>query len=204
MSDTAVRIIDTAEELFAAQGFTETSIRQITTEASVNLAAINYHFGAKNNLIQAVFERYLSFFFKSYKQQLDQLGRSPEQREALLIMINIIVGPEADLIKAQRFMRLLRYAFAQRQGHIRKYIRDTYGADSRMIYQHLVGPNRQGTSELEFFWQMQFLLGASIFSLAEFSTLNELSVVDYGEQLPAKRVIELFIEAASRFLNLDS
>jgi len=203
MADTATRIIDVAEELFAAQGFTETSIRQITTEAGVNLAAINYHFGAKNNLIQAVFERYLSFFFKSYKQQLALLDAPPKQRDALLIMISIIVGPDADFVKAQRFMRLLRYAFAQRQGHIRKYIRDTYRQDSKMIYQHLVGPNKSGTSELEFFWQMQFLLGASIFSLAEFSTLNELSVVDYGEQLPAKRVIELFIQSASRFLDLD-
>ena len=57
MNDTRSRILDAAEELFSEQGFDRVSIRDITKRAEVNLAAINYHFGAKEDLVAAVFER---------------------------------------------------------------------------------------------------------------------------------------------------
>ena len=48
------RIFLAAERLFALKGFAEVSVRDITTEAAVNLAAVNYHFGSKEALIEAV------------------------------------------------------------------------------------------------------------------------------------------------------
>ena len=56
-STTRYRILDTAESLFAEQGFSATSLRNITTAAGVNLAAVNYHFRSKEGLIEAVFAR---------------------------------------------------------------------------------------------------------------------------------------------------
>jgi AcrR family transcriptional regulator len=55
--DTRTRILDTAESLFAEQGFEATSLRQVTREAEVNLAAVHYHFGSKLDLLRAVLER---------------------------------------------------------------------------------------------------------------------------------------------------
>jgi AcrR family transcriptional regulator len=55
--DTRSRVLDVAEELFAEQGLDRVSIRDITSLAGVNLAAIHYHFGSKEDLIAAVFER---------------------------------------------------------------------------------------------------------------------------------------------------
>ena len=52
--DTKEKILDAAERLFAEHGFASTSMRDITTEADVNLAAVNYHFGSKLALLQAV------------------------------------------------------------------------------------------------------------------------------------------------------
>jgi AcrR family transcriptional regulator len=57
VTDTKTRILDVAERLFAAQGLDRVSIRDITEAAHVNLAAINYHFGSKEDLISAVFQR---------------------------------------------------------------------------------------------------------------------------------------------------
>jgi AcrR family transcriptional regulator len=51
------RILDTAERLFARDGFEATSLRAITAEAGVNLAAVNYHFQTKESLVQAVIGR---------------------------------------------------------------------------------------------------------------------------------------------------
>jgi len=59
MSDTKTRLLDAAETLFADQGIAETSLRDITTHAEANLAAVNYHFGAKDGLLAAVFARRL-------------------------------------------------------------------------------------------------------------------------------------------------
>ncbi len=51
------RILGAAEELFAQFGFTGTSLRQVTSRADVNIAAVNYHFGSKENLVNEVFRR---------------------------------------------------------------------------------------------------------------------------------------------------
>ena len=72
-SDTVQRILDAAEVLFAQKGFAETSLRAITSRAGVNLAAVNYHFGSKEALIQAVFERYLTPFCQALDAKLEEL-----------------------------------------------------------------------------------------------------------------------------------
>ena len=54
--DTKARILDAAERLFADNGYSATSLRDITNEAGVNLAAVNYHFGSKEALLSAVLE----------------------------------------------------------------------------------------------------------------------------------------------------
>jgi AcrR family transcriptional regulator len=54
---TRERILDTAERLFAEQGISGTSLRTLTAEAEVNLAAVHYHFGSKERLLDAVIER---------------------------------------------------------------------------------------------------------------------------------------------------
>ena len=55
--ETKARILDSAEQLFAEYGFSATSVRQITNAADVNIAAVNYHFGSKEELLHAVFKR---------------------------------------------------------------------------------------------------------------------------------------------------
>ena len=56
---TKERILDAAEALFMEHGFEATSLRAITAAAGVNLAAVNYHFGSKEELFQAVLTRRL-------------------------------------------------------------------------------------------------------------------------------------------------
>jgi AcrR family transcriptional regulator len=55
--DTKEKILDAAEKLFSKNGIGITSLRTIMTEAKVNIAAIHYHFGSREGLIQAVYER---------------------------------------------------------------------------------------------------------------------------------------------------
>ncbi len=57
--NTQKRILDTAEHLFASRGFHKTSLREITRQAGVNIAAVNYHFGSRQALIREVVLRRL-------------------------------------------------------------------------------------------------------------------------------------------------
>jgi len=54
--DVRKRMIDSAIVLFARKGVEQVSLRELTTDAGVNLAAVNYHFGSKEELAKIVFE----------------------------------------------------------------------------------------------------------------------------------------------------
>jgi AcrR family transcriptional regulator len=58
--DTATRILDAAEVLFAENGFSGTSARDITSSAGCNVASINYYFNGKDNLYKQVCKRRLN------------------------------------------------------------------------------------------------------------------------------------------------
>jgi AcrR family transcriptional regulator len=57
--ETRERLLDAAEDLFAAKGFEAVSLREITNTAAANVAAVNYHFGSKEKLITAVMMRHI-------------------------------------------------------------------------------------------------------------------------------------------------
>src|SRR5438876_3885821 len=71
--ETRTRILDAAEELFMQHGFEGTSMRLLTAKAGVNLAAVNYHFGSKDALIEAVFRRRLDPMNIARIAELDNL-----------------------------------------------------------------------------------------------------------------------------------
>ena len=48
-------ILAAAERLYADRGFGDVTLRDIVAEANVNLAAVNYHFGSKDELIAELF-----------------------------------------------------------------------------------------------------------------------------------------------------
>src|ERR1035441_873034 len=57
MTDTKDKILNAAERLIGEQGYAATSLRQIIAKAGVNLAAVHYHFGSKEDLLDAVVAR---------------------------------------------------------------------------------------------------------------------------------------------------
>jgi AcrR family transcriptional regulator len=87
-SDTRERILDAAERLFAAHGFAGTSLRAVTREAEVNLAAVHYHFGSKEDLLRAVLDRVVVPINKERLERLGQLeassGDAPPPLEGIL------------------------------------------------------------------------------------------------------------------------
>ena len=70
---TKQRILNAAEKLFADHGFAAASLRRVTADAGVNLAAVNYHFGSKESLIEEVFRRRLDELNANRIKSLEQI-----------------------------------------------------------------------------------------------------------------------------------
>jgi AcrR family transcriptional regulator len=87
-TDTRERILDAAERLFATDGFAGTSLRAVTREADVNLAAVHYHFGSKEDLLRAVLDRVVVPINRERLERLGQLeagsGDEPPPLEGIL------------------------------------------------------------------------------------------------------------------------
>ncbi len=85
--DTKERILDAAERIFAKHGFDACSIREITAEACVNLASVHYHFGSKEGLIKAVWERCVGPITEKRLEMLDAVeaaaGDNPPSLHAI-------------------------------------------------------------------------------------------------------------------------
>ncbi|MGB7445287.1 MAG: TetR/AcrR family transcriptional regulator, partial [Coleofasciculaceae cyanobacterium] len=77
-TDTKEQILNVAERLFAEQGFSGTSLRSVVREAQVNLAAVHYHFGSKEELFRAVVARIAKLVVRA---QLELLAKCEAQSE---------------------------------------------------------------------------------------------------------------------------
>ncbi len=196
-SETVERILDAAEQLFAEKGFAETSLRLITSRAGVNLAAVNYHFGSKKALIQAVFSRFLGPYCQNLERELDRRQARAEQKVSIEELLELLVQ-QALAVKSRSdndlstFMRLLGLAFSQSQGHLRKYLEDVYGKVFRryMLLVNEVAPN---VPPLELFWRIHFMLGAAAFSMSGIKALRAMAETDYGVDTSIEQVMRLLV-----------
>jgi AcrR family transcriptional regulator len=80
-----LQIISVAERLFAAKGFSATSVRDISQEADINVSMISYYFGSKEKLIEALFAVRAREFGARLDELLRNLGLSPMQRVNLMV-----------------------------------------------------------------------------------------------------------------------
>lgn len=192
-TDTVTRILDTAEVLFAERGFAETSLRHITSKAKVNLAAVNYHFGSKKSLIQAVFARYLTPFTERFHGALDELearyaGGVIPLEELLETMARTVLEVPAERNSLKVFMRLLGLAYSQAQGHLRRYIQEEYGS----VFSRFTELVRRATPDLpnaERFWRLHFVLGTVIFTLSGLDALRDIAEKDYGDRVSVRELV---------------
>jgi AcrR family transcriptional regulator len=80
-------VFNAAERLFALHGFQNVSVRDITAEAGVNLASVNYHFGSKDALLFEIFRRRTSELNRERARMLheanDRHQGKPPVREIL-------------------------------------------------------------------------------------------------------------------------
>ncbi len=110
--DTKTRILDAAEQLFARNGFSATSLRTVIAAAGVNLASVHYHFGSKEGLIEAVFARRVGPLNERRLALLDQerarrRGRPvPVERIVFTLVYPVVELATGDQATSTRLMAL--------------------------------------------------------------------------------------------------
>ena len=96
-ASTRDRLIDAGERQFAEQGFEAASIRAITREAGVNVAAAHYHFGSKEALLRAVLDRYIVPLNQRRLELLDAaISEAGSQPVALDALLRVFLLPDLD------------------------------------------------------------------------------------------------------------
>ena len=189
--DTKNRILDAAEVLFAERGFADTSLRLITSEADVNLASVNYHFGSKKELIQAVLDRYLSLFMPALDARLRVLME--QEQLTLLQLFESFVEPLMKLSAVRSngpaiFMQLLGRGYIDSQGHLRRFITAHYGPILMRITQAISKAN-PALSPADLFWRLHFTLGTVVFTMASADALRDIALADFGQQLDVEGLV---------------
>jgi len=170
-------ILAAAERLYADRGFGDVTLRDIVAEANVNLAAVNYHFGSKDELIA---ELYVTRSIQTNRERLNELKAAEENgggRAAIDEILRALVGPplrdclgrDREGPTAARFMirasiesvPAIRRIKNREIDHLRKFA----GAMRRAL------PDRD---EVELYWGLHFALAMSHHTIRE----KELNDVD--------------------------
>ncbi|MGB5218069.1 MAG: CerR family C-terminal domain-containing protein [Smithella sp.] len=111
-SKTRMAIMETAGKIFAEEGFTKATIRDICREAGANIAAINYHFGDKKGLYLAVLKHYQEMVFQTYPPDLG-INEKQKPEEKLQAYIRLFLSRIMDEGRPAWFGRLLAREFTQ-------------------------------------------------------------------------------------------
>jgi AcrR family transcriptional regulator len=169
--ETRTRILDAAEELFMQHGFEGTSMRLLTAKAAVNLAAVNYHFGSKDALIEALFRRRLDPMNAARLAALEKLEAEAAGRAlAAEAIIRAFVGESLRMIEDSRsggrnFIRLLGRTYTEPAKSIRALIGQMYAPTIERYKAALERALPQMPRE-ELVWRMHFMFGTLSYTLA--------------------------------------
>lgn len=193
------RILEVAEELFAEQGYRAVSLRSITKASGVNTAAIHYHFGSKQAVLEQIFEIRCSAINDERLRLLAECaegkGRPPLLEQILNAYLFPALVPPDDDQGTRRFMRL-RAAIAHEHAELsQELVARHFNAVSKRFIDAL----RRELGEIDpdvFFWRFHFLLGAQYYSLANPGRIQVLSS-DACNPADARRTVQELIHFAA-------
>ena len=180
MKDTKTEILNAAEQLFALRGPNATSLRQVIGCAKVNLAAIHYHFGSKESLLQAVLSRRLVPLNAGRLALLDKYERKSGKRAVPLPkVLEALVGPALRLSRDPQqggvvFMRLLGRCVLEPDEKIQTMLNQQFHYVLERFtpaLQHAL-PN---LPTVDFFWRIHFLVGSMAHTMADSERLRSIS-----------------------------
>lgn len=148
-------------------------MRMITGQAGVNLAAVNYHFGTKESLIQEIFEKRLDALNGRRVAALDEVvaharrsGRALRPSEVLEAFFRPALELAADTEQGgHRFMRLLGRTHTETSPFVQRFLAGRY-AETLQRFLAVLCAALPGVPREEILWRFYFMMGATSYAIA--------------------------------------
>jgi AcrR family transcriptional regulator len=175
---TADRILDVAEEMFAEQGYRAVSVRSITRACDANIAAVHYHFGSKQVLLEEIFARRSGAINAARLALLARCAQQPGRASLLEQLLEAYLRPSfaepSSDEGARRFMRL-RSVVAHEQAELSKnLIAKHFNATSQRFIEAIAAAAPH-LAPGDVYWRFHFLLGAHYYTLSNPGRIQALS-----------------------------
>ena len=196
MTDTKDKILDAAERLIGEQGYAATSLRHIIAEAGVNLAAVHYHFGSKEDLLDAVVLRKVTPVNDARLAWLDRVeaeaGSGALDVEKVLESLLI---PTAEMAsRSPEFVRLMGRMMVE---GMMPRIREKH---FHAMGQRFVAALGRAIPELpreELMWRMHFTVGAMALAMCS-APMFPLAPEGAADLEPRMKLLVTFLSAGFR------
>ncbi len=196
-TDTKTRILDAAEQLFAEEGFRNVSLRQITQIAQVNLAAVNYHFGSRESLVDEVLARVIG---PVNEQRLLLLTQAEENSEDVLPIEKVLDcfhRPVVDQMggsshQSSVYLKLAGRCFAEPDDNISSNLIELF-QEVISRFMKAAGQALPHLDAEDVFWRLHFSVGTMIFALTHEDRVEKFSGGNVSASSPEdtlKRLID--------------
>jgi AcrR family transcriptional regulator len=196
MNDTKDKILDTAERLIGERGYAATSLRQIIAEAGVNLAAVHYHYGSKEDLLDAVVLRKVTPVNEARLARLERV--EAEAGTGLLdvekVLESFLIPTVEVASRNPGFVRLMGQMLSE-------------GMMPRIVEKHFqptglrfVAALRRalpGLPEEELLWRVHFMIGAMAHTMCRAPVFPQMAGSACGMEPRMKRLVT-FLSAGFR------
>lgn len=173
-------ILDAAERLFAEKGFEGASVRRITSDAGVNIAAANYHFGSKEDLLRAALARRIGPVNEERLRLLATIEtKTGKQSPKVEKVLEALVAPALRLSRDKRrggrvFMKLLGRIFADPGDKLQALFLEQFEDIGKRFMPafHRALPD---LPPVELMWRMHFVIGVMAHTMADTQKLKHIS-----------------------------
>lgn len=176
--DTKQRILDAAECLFARNGYRGTSLRSITGMANANLASVNYHFGSKTSLLQAVIRRRILPLNRERKKRLEQVretARGKRKKPSVTAVLLAFIEPTLLFMEsstgAKNFVTFIGRSFTDPDDTVRKVFLRFIMPIFQLLSETMCDALPHHSKDV-IFWRLHFTMGALFHSMHVFGNIN--------------------------------
>ena len=203
-SITRERILNATACLFVLHGFDGTSLRLVTSAAKVNLGAVNYHFGGKEGLFEALIADRLDGLHAGRLALLDQYeaeaGAKALSCERILDALFI---PALDMARHrdgnEDFLRFLGRVYVDPSPVLRKFLSERY-APSIARFKDAFARALPHIPRQELSWRLHFMLGALAYTLAGADAWKLISALNAGKSVGEQADDALLLHRLAPFL----
>lgn len=191
-AETKTIIMNAAEKLFAEEGYNATSLRAITAAAQVNLAAVNYHFGGKQGLLEAIYNRRIEPMNESRIKLLDTLEITWQSNPVPLEdLVRSFVQPALIMSRdpsGQYFVALLGRSYMEPKPILQEQVRGMFNDVSKRFATSFARTLPYLSKE-ELYCRMHFMIGVLAYCMSGADLMRMIASSQFFDNASSETLI---------------